>query len=109
MRNLIFLSYAISMAESLNADVITMALLKSHGYVDTSPEFIELMKEICKLIGVDFQTPYSGCDKYDIYGIAKTLKVGPKFKFISCDTPDEKETLVVSVLTVRVLLNIIRC
>lgn len=90
MRNLIFLSYAISMAESLNADVITMALLKSHGYVDTSPEFIELMKEICKLIGVDFQTPYSGCDKYDIYGIAKTLKVGPKFKFISCDTPDEK-------------------
>ena len=38
MRNLIFLSYAASLAESIGATEIYCAILKGHGYSDTSEE-----------------------------------------------------------------------
>lgn len=89
MRNMIFISYAISLAESIGAESIKMAILKSHGYTDTSTDFINCIKEICKLVNIDFEAPFMDLDKFDIYGLAKILKIGTEYSFISCDTPDE--------------------
>lgn len=90
MRNLIFISYAVSLGESLNADVIKMAILKSHGYKDTSAEFIEVAKKMCELGDMSFDTPFSEFDKQGIFGLAKILGVGKKYDFLSCDTPDNE-------------------
>lgn len=89
MRNMIFISYAISLAESICAVEIYMAILNSHGYKDTSKPFIGAVKNLCNVIGITFETPYSHCEKQDLFYIAKKLKVGTEYRFISCDTPKE--------------------
>ena len=50
MRNMIFISYAMSFAESICASSIHMAILKSHGYIDTSKQFIGAVKNLCNVI-----------------------------------------------------------
>ena len=88
MRNMIFISYAMSFAESICASSIHMAILKSHGYVDTSKQFIGAVKNLCNVIGITFDAPYCDCEKQDLFVLAKQLGVGTKYEFISCDTPE---------------------
>lgn len=87
MRNVIFISYALSLAESIGADSIYMAILANGTYPDTKPEFIEKMKSLCSTFGISFETPYSEVPKNGLFYIAKKLGVGTKFKYFSCDTP----------------------
>ena len=87
MRNVIFISYALSLAESVGAEAIYAAILGNGQYKDTCAEFIQSMKELCKTLGVSFETPYSDYAKTDLFYLAKKLGVGTTFPFISCDTP----------------------
>lgn len=87
MRNLIFISYAMSMAEAIEAKHILMAILKGGKYPDTSPKFISIIRQLCKEVGIGFETPFIDYDKSELYGLAKVYKLGIDYNFISCDTP----------------------
>jgi 7-cyano-7-deazaguanine synthase len=64
-RNLIFLSYAMSLAESIGAEAIYLAILKSHhGYTDTSLAFIDHVNKMAKeLSNIEILTPFIEMDK----------------------------------------------
>lgn len=88
-RNLIFLSYALSYAESIGADKIYLATLKSHGYVDTSEVFFKGINSFSMpLTNIEVVTPFSNFEKVDLiyhvnkYGINKT-------DYFTCDAPVE--------------------
>lgn len=87
MRNLIFLSYALSFAESVGAEKVYLAVLKSHhGYPDTSPRFINAMNEVSKIIGVSIEAPFIESDKYNLVGLAYKYGI-TESDFHSCDKP----------------------
>lgn len=87
MRNLIFLSYALSFAESVGAEKVYLAVLKSHhGYPDTSPRFISAMNEVSKIIGVSIEAPFIESDKYNLVGLAYKYGITEN-DFHSCDKP----------------------
>lgn len=87
MRNLIFLSYALSFAESVGAEKVYLAVLKSHhGYPDTSPIFINAMNEVSKIIGVSIEAPFIESDKYNLVGLAYKYGI-TESDFHSCDKP----------------------
>lgn len=87
MRNLIFLSYALSFAESVGADKVYLAVLKSHhGYSDTSPRFINAMNEVSNIIGVSIEAPFIESDKYNLVGLAYKYGI-TEDDFHSCDKP----------------------
>lgn len=88
MRNVIFISYALSLAEGIGAESIYMALLANGNYKDTNPRFIEKMKSLCDTLGISFETPYSDCIKLNLFYTALKLGVGTELKYISCDTPN---------------------
>lgn len=86
-RNLIFLSYAISFAESIGAKRIYLAILKSHwGYNDTSKEFIRKINSISEQSGIKIITPFSNYDKDNLkkFVIDYGIKVN---EYFSCDVP----------------------
>lgn len=87
MRNVIFISYALSLAESIGATSIYAAILGNGNYKDTSAPFLERMKSLCEVLGVSFETPYAQFEKPDLFYIAKKLGVGTKLPYFSCDTP----------------------
>lgn len=86
MRNMVFISYALSLCQSLKADSLYMAVLKSWCYYDTSKEFLSKISSIASDIGVSFKTPFCDTDKWGlstfafVYGIEKS-------DFFSCDNP----------------------
>ena len=86
-RNLIFLSYAISYAESIGADTIYLATLKSHGYNDTSETFFKGINSFLKpLSNIEVLTPFSEFEKFDLLFYA--IKYGiTKDDYFTCDTP----------------------
>lgn len=95
-RNLIFFSYALSLAQSYGATGIYAAILKSHwGYADTSKEFISALNTLSELQGISIFTPYADVDKNALGPLAFEygVYVGDWF---SCDTPkvDEQGLLV---------------
>ena len=83
-RNLIFLSYAVSYAQSIGADEIYLAILKSHGYCDTSKEFIEGLNQSIKSSNIKIIAPYSDLEKSDLWCRASIFDIAPD-DFISCD------------------------
>ena len=83
-RNLIFLSYAVSYAQSIGADKIYLAILKSHGYLDTTSEFISGLNTSIKQSGIEIIAPYKDIEKYDLWSTAKHFNISPT-DFISCD------------------------
>lgn len=87
-RNLVFLSYALSYAKSIGANYIYAAILKSHGYIDTSNLFLKRFDEICSLGDVELVTPFSNYEKQDLRDYAFEYDVKPE-DFFSCDTPKE--------------------
>ena len=88
MRNVIFISYALSLAEGVGAEAIYMAILANGQYKDTNPEFIVKMRDLCETLGVKFETPYAELVKQQLYPFAKIAGVGKSLPFISCDTPN---------------------
>lgn len=87
MRNLIFLSYALSYGQSINATDIMAAFLVSHfGYDDTSPEFVKRFNEISSLVGIKFTAPYIEIEKEDIANLLPEFGI-KEDDFFSCDVP----------------------
>lgn len=86
MRNMVFISYALSLAQSIGATEIYAALLKG-VYDDCNKKFISIVNELCNTVGITFKTPYSAYEKNELYILAKKLGIGREYEFISCDTP----------------------
>lgn len=87
MRNMVFISYALSYAQSVGADSIYMALLNGCVYADCTDYFLDCINGICNFVFVNFNIPYRNCSKQELFPLAKSLGVGDSLKFISCDTP----------------------
>lgn len=90
MRNVIFISYALSLAESIGATSIYAAILGNGNYKDTNAQFLKKMKELCENLGFNFIVPYETYKKEDLFIPAKILGVGTLLNYFSCDTPDCK-------------------
>lgn len=88
MRNLIFLSYATSIAQSIKASTIAMAVLKGSTYADTKPQFIENYNQVINDIGIDLITPFADFTKTDFWDIMRRYKI-TKEDYFSCNTPKE--------------------
>jgi len=84
MRNLVFLSYAVSIAESLKINAVYIALITQNiGFTDTSIEFIDAINKVSMMAGVQILAPYSALNKYDlIYAFIGILSLVITFLFI---------------------------
>lgn len=87
-RNLIFASYAVSLAESIKADTIAMALIKDgvNFYPDTSTKFSKKMDRLCNVFGLQFMTPFINCWKFELRDMALEYGIESD-SFFSCDVP----------------------
>lgn len=86
-RNLIFLSYALSLAQSIGADKVFTAFVGNTTYPDTSQTFLDGLNHFSKeLTNIEVIAPYLGVDKYDLiyYANKYGVSVGDYF---SCDVP----------------------
>ena len=86
MRNLIFLSYALSVCEAKGFTSLYLATLKSLGYYDTSQKFLRKVKSIAKDKGIKLIAPFSKSEKDSLIPIAKRNKITYS-DFHSCDNP----------------------
>lgn len=87
-RNLIFLSYAVSYAESKGIKDIFFATLFDSKYNDTHPDFIKGLNESLSLSQIVVHTPYSTKEKYELFYLAQELDLHER-DFFSCDTPKD--------------------
>lgn len=85
-RNLIFLSYAVSLAESIGAKKIYLATLKSHYYKDTSISFLNGLNEAIKESGIEIVAPFCEKEKIDLIGYVVDYDIQYN-DFFTCDTP----------------------
>lgn len=88
MRNLIFLSYASSIAERVKATEIYMAVLFGGTYSDTKAEFIEAYNNLLKVNGMNLVTPFIEDDKYSLVDLVKLYDI-KQDEFFTCNFPDE--------------------
>ncbi|MBO8161097.1 MAG: 7-cyano-7-deazaguanine synthase [Thermosipho sp. (in: Bacteria)] len=90
MRNLIFLSYAISVAESKKINKIYSAIInaRENTYSDTSIKFINAFNDFVNKFGIEFKTPFSELSKVHLGYIARVLDI-KKNDFFSCNTPKD--------------------
>ena len=86
MRNLVFISYALSFCESLGCDTLYMATLKSRGYYDTSEQFLSKVRGIAKDKGITLETPFSTIEKGELCLSAFRSSI-QRDDFFSCDNP----------------------
>jgi 7-cyano-7-deazaguanine synthase len=98
-RNILFLSYALSLAESRGAErvVIGVNARDYSGYPDCRPEFIEAFREVSRLgtkrgvegKPVEIKAPLVSMSKGEI--IRKGLELGVDYSLThSCYNPDEE-------------------
>lgn len=87
-RNLIFLSYALSYAESIKADTIYLALINNGSdYPDCSDHFIRSLNSFCEpASGIVIDTPFIFDSKMRLAHIAKYLHIKDS-DYFSCDKP----------------------
>ena len=86
-RNLIFLSYALSYAESIGADRIYLALLNHNDYPDTTIEFLDGLNSFCEpTSGITIDAPFIFDNKKRLGHIAKYLNI-KEDEYFSCDVP----------------------
>lgn len=86
-RNLIFLSYAVSLAESWGFSRIYMAThYFSEGFKDGSNAFIDSFNRTIKPSGIRVETPFAYMYKDDLMNIARNLGI-TKDDFFSCNNP----------------------
>jgi 7-cyano-7-deazaguanine synthase len=88
MRNLIFVSYAISLAEALQIDLIALGLIKVPiPYSDTSEGFLNDIDTLSmRATGVKIIAPLHNMTKHEVYNLGRKFDL----KFIdtfSCNTP----------------------
>jgi len=89
MRNLIFLSYAVSIAEAQAIRSVYYAVSKSPGmYKDTSDEFVKHFNDISRMCDVEVFTPFADTEKKDLIHLAKEYGIGYN-DFFSCYYPTE--------------------
>lgn len=88
MRNLIFLSYASSIAERVKATEIYMAVLYGGTYSDTKIEFIEAYNELLQVNGMRLVTPFIEDDKYSLVDLVKLYDIKQE-DFFTCNFPKE--------------------
>lgn len=87
MRNVIFMSYGLSFAESRGAKAIAMAILKDGQYPDTNSKFIEnTTKWLKECFNIEFMTPFATVDKETLGYLARMYKI-KRDMFFSCNTP----------------------
>lgn len=85
-RNLIFLSYAISYAEAIGADLICVAFINNTQYADTSVEFLRNLNAISNTSGIFIDAPFIFDSKTRLGHIAKYLGI-KRDDYFSCDKP----------------------
>lgn len=89
-RNLIFLSYAASLAQSIGSHKIFLAVIRpveGHGYIDCSGEFFNNLEKVLSDAKISIETPFIDMDKWDFKEIAKRHHVTTN-DFFSCNEPD---------------------
>lgn len=87
-RNLIFLSYAISYAESIGAEKVYIALLNQQNFPDTTIEFLRGINSFTEsLSDITVDAPFIFDNKYRLGHIAKYLGIGES-DYFSCDYPN---------------------
>lgn len=86
MRNLIFLSYAVSIAEVKGINEIAVGFIKTvDEYIDTSEEFVTLMNNLSiYATGVEIKAPLKQLTKREVYELGSKLGVNLKDTF-SCN------------------------
>lgn len=86
MRNMVFISYALSICESYKIPYMYMATLKSLGYYDTSEAFLSKVRGIALDKGITLNTPFSEYSKFELTPLAFYYSV-KKDDFFTCDNP----------------------
>lgn len=88
-RNLVFLSYALSYAESIGATKIYLAVLKG-SYKDNNGVFFNGLNNFSiKNSGIEIVTPFRDLYKEDLLSLAVSALILPT-DYFSCDVPNEK-------------------
>lgn len=89
MRNLIFLSYVTSLAESMGISEVYVAFCfpgkETEEYTDTTPEFLSSFNTTISPTGVTVFAPYHDLSKAQIGMIA--LEMGIEEDYFSCNVP----------------------
>lgn len=86
LRNVIFLSYAMSLAESIGADEIYSALIANGTYADTTEKFVEDTKKYMENFNISFETPFINCEKMFLGHLARAYNI-QRGDFFSCNNP----------------------
>lgn len=91
LRNLIFFSNALSIAEAGEFDGIVAGIIKCPAgqyYKDTSPKFINWFRKMCEDVGIKFITPLSHMSKEDVYKFGRGVGIDPIDTW-SCDSAEK--------------------
>lgn len=87
MRNLVFISYAMSLAESIGAKLIFMALLKhTEGYFDGTYKFVRAYNKLVKEKGIKLCAPFLKYYKYGLVNLINDYGISED-DFFTCDNP----------------------
>lgn len=89
-RNLVFLSYAVSVAEAYGSDRIFMATVWNgvDGYADCSTGFIKSFNRLIQSSGIVVETPFAYLSKEDLANLAYDYDIRLD-DFYSCNNPDK--------------------
>lgn len=90
MRNLIFISYAVSYAQANGIKKIALAYLYNGSYADTSPLFVENVNQMLQPLEMELLTPFSDYTKAEVGFIANFLHI-KKGDYFSCNTPNNNK------------------
>lgn len=91
MRNLIFISYAISVAEAKGIDLVAVGFISvPAGYPDTTEQFIlDINNLALNATGIEVVAPLHHLDKIGVYKLGKKLGVNLLDTF-SCNVSNDK-------------------
>lgn len=93
MRNLVFASYAVSLAEQRGIDEVFMAIIKNSDtpFFDCTEEFYKNLNTLIEGSNIKIQTPYIEYTKYDLVPLVKQYNI-KEIDFFSCNTPKGRDT-----------------
>ena len=93
MRNLVFASYAVSLAEQRGIKEIDMAIINNGSetpYFDCTQEFYNMLNDLTMEKDIFIATPLIECTKFDLIDLAMKHKVYAD-DYFSCNTPVKGE------------------
>lgn len=88
-RNSILISRAVAEAEHGGYDAVAVGFIKNcEGayYPDASPEYIDAMRQVTQLAGIDLLAPLMEMDKQQVYKFAESMGIEVNDAW-SCDRP----------------------